>query len=132
MPLLPPENGNAGYDLYADISGLYGMYIRPGKSAIVHTGIAVELPQGMVGFVMGRSGLAFKENVRPFYIGVIDHSYRGEIKVLMESTEETYRIYHGDRIAQLVVVPCFTGLTEEVEFLSDTLRGDNGFGSSGK
>lgn len=122
------SDGNAGYDL----TSTHDIFIPRGSSGIVDTGISVEIPTGYVGIIYGRSGLAFKHGVRPFYNGVIDSSYRGELKVKLESVEKDYYIMSGDKIAQLVVLPYNGGLLIETENLTDTTRGENGFGSSGK
>jgi dUTP pyrophosphatase len=120
--------GDAGFDLPA-----YGDYvIQPGEIIDIDTGIAVEIPEGFVGFVKGRSGLAFKQRLFLAHEGVIDCSYRGAIRVLLENkSHHPVRVSHGDRIAQLVIVPFFTDVLEETEYLDTTLRGSLGFGSTG-
>jgi len=122
------ENGNAGYDLIST----HDIFIPRGSTGVIETGVAVEIPNGFVGIIYGRSGLAFKHGIRPFYNGVIDSSYRGELKVKLESAEKDYYVMAGDKIAQLVILPYHNGLLIEVDDLTDTTRGENGFGSSGK
>lgn len=132
-----PKAGDAGYDLRA-----YGDYsLRYNRPTSIDTGIAVEIPPGFVGLILPRSGLRFNENINTFGTGVIDSSYRGELKVLLTNLRTThypfespppYEIHHGDKIAQLVIVPVFTEEVQEVNDLSDTDRGAKGFGSSGR
>lgn len=120
----------AGADLYA----CEGVEIGGGKTAFVHTGIAVELPAGTVGLVYARSGLACKQDLAPANkVGVIDADYRGEIMVALHNHGgETRKIEAGDRIAQFVIAPYYTADFCEAETLSDTVRGGGGFGSTGK
>jgi len=101
----------------------------------VGTGVAVEIPEGYAGMVLPRSGIARDHGIALVNSpGLIDAGYRGEVRVLLLNTDpaETFRVEPGERIAQLVVVP--VGLPEpvEVESLSDSSRGDGGFGSSGR
>ena len=126
----------AGLDLYATAD--YTIYA--GEAVKVSTGIAAEIPPGYFGAVYARSGLATKEGLRPANcVGVIDADYRGEIIVAIHNdslpigyypTEKT--IHKGDRIAQLVIQPCMPVVLQEVEELTDTPRGEGGFGSTGK
>jgi dUTP pyrophosphatase len=124
------KKGDAGYDLKA-----YGDYTIPSKMhEVVNTGIAVEIPEGWVGLLFGRSGHRFKFLVDGFGAGVIDESYRGEVRCLVYnylSTPFPFEIKDGDRFAHLVVVPYLDEELEEVAELSDTSRGSNGFGSTG-
>lgn len=119
----------AGADLYASESAEIGC----GKTAFIHTGIAVELPAGTVGLVYARSGLACKQDLAPANkVGVIDCDYRGEIMVALHNHGgETRRVERGDRIAQLVIAPYYTAQFAEAEELSETVRGAGGFGSTG-
>lgn len=123
-------DGSAGYDLFACDATL----ILPGKSCMITTGIAMEIPNGYVGLVFARSGLATKQGLRPANcVGVIDSDYRGEIKVcLYNDSYDVREVNFGDRIAQIVIVPYIYPNLEVVENLSDTERGDGGFGSTGK
>ena len=109
------------------------MTIGPGKIGRVPTGIALELPSGVAGFVFGRSGLGVKKGVVPANgVGVIDWDYRGEVQVgLINHGEEPFVVENGDRIAQLVLLPVLTPELREAEQLSGTGRGSGGFGSTG-
>lgn len=135
-----PTRGSAsaaGYDLYADIKGTEGVeriYIRAGQTVKIGTGIAVEIPEGYAGFIFARSGLATKQGVRPANcVGVCDSDYRGEyIVALHNDSDFPVTINHGDRIAQLVVMPYLNVEFEEADALSSTERGEGGFGSTGK
>lgn len=124
--------GAAGLDLRACTND--ETCIMPGDTALLPTGLAVALPEGSVGLVFGRSGLGIRHGIVPANaVGVIDADYRGEILVgLTNHSAEPYIIIPGDRIAQLVIVPVLTPPIEEVMNLSDTARGDGGFGSTGK
>lgn len=120
----------AGADLYSAETA----EIAAGETAFLHTGIAVELPHGTVGLVYARSGLACKQDLAPANkVGVIDSDYRGEVMVALHNHGKTSRIVNaGDRIAQLVVAPYYTVDFEEADELSETERGEGGFGSTGK
>ncbi len=122
----------AGADLYAFEEE--PVVIPAGETRFVHTGIAIELPEGTVGLVYARSGLACKQDLAPANkVGVIDSDYRGEIMVALHNHGSKARtVRGGDRIAQLVVAPYYTAIFEESEALSDTDRGQGGFGSTGK
>lgn len=106
---------------------------RAGEDRRVPTGIALELPSGVAGFVFGRSGLGVKKGVVPANgVGVIDWDYRGEVQVgLINHGEEPFVVENGDRIAQLVLLPVLTPELREAEQLSGTGRGSGGFGSTG-
>ncbi|NUP08424.1 MAG: dUTP diphosphatase [Polyangiaceae bacterium] len=105
--------------------------LNPGDRLVVDTGIAMELPDGHVGFVQPRSGLARDHGVRTV-TGTIDASYRGAIGVVLENFDEApFEVRIGDRVAQIVVVPFLTCVLEEAESLSPSVRGTDGFGSSG-
>lgn len=122
-------DGSAGLDLYAD-----GDYAIPSESdfAVVSTGISVEIDADKTGLVWPRSGMAAKFGIDTG-AGVIDSDYRGPVMVLLfNHGEETYRIKRGDRVAQLLIVPCYRPKIEVVDNLDETARGENGFGSSGK
>jgi len=117
-----------GYDLYA--SELVG-FIVGNDSRLVSTGIAVKIPTGYVGIIKPRSGLAVKHGF-DIGAGVIDSDYRGEIKVLMRKHNlGTYTVGVGDRIAQIVIVPCLEYEPVFVDELNSTTRGESGFGSTG-
>ena len=108
--------------------------ILPGETAVLPTGLAVALPEGSVGLVFGRSGLGIRHGIVPANaVGVIDADYRGEIMVgLTNHAAEPYIIVPGDRIAQLVILPVLTPPVQEVDMLSETVRGQGGLGSTGK
>lgn len=121
------HHGDAGSDISTDESG----YIRPGQRRLIGTGIAVAIPEGYVGYIKPRSGLAFRHGIDVLG-GVIDSHYRGEIKVILLNTGESeFRYTQGDRIAQLVIQPVASVNFVEVPALSETVRGDGGFGSTG-
>ena len=125
----PARPGDAGYDLHS----LVDFTLLKAHKAIISTGIAVEIPSGFVGLVCPRSGLAARYGITIVNApGIIDAGYRGELKVILANLgAEPFVITRGDRIAQLVITQCFTPTLEEVEELSDTVRGLDGFGSTG-
>ncbi len=125
---------SAGMDLYAHLGEHEMLLIKPHETIKVGTGIAVEPPVGYFGAVFARSGLATKQGLRPANcVGVCDWDYRGEyIVALHNDSEEEREVRNGDRIAQLVFLPYITGEIKVVDELSDTERGDGGFGSTGK
>lgn len=130
-----PTHGSeyaAGYDLYACIDETIA--IQPHTTGKIHTGLAIEIPHGYFGAIFARSGLATKEGLRPANcVGVCDADYRGEyIVALHNDTNSVKNIAPNDRIAQLVVMPYLPIEFEEVDELSDTERGNGGFGSTGK
>lgn len=120
--------GDAGYDLSSiDVCG-----VSPGERLLVGTGVAVAIPMGFVGLIRSRSGVAVKQGVE-VQAGVIDSNYRGELKVLLHNTDKKVQWFNaGDRIAQLLVIPIWQGVVEEVDDLPETDRGGQGFGSSGR
>lgn len=122
----------AGYDLYACIDK--PITIPAHCTEKIGTGLAVELPNGYFGAVFARSGLATKQGLRPANcVGVCDEDYRGEYTVALHNdTDEAKLIMPSERIAQLVVMPYLSVEFDEVEELSDTKRGCDGFGSTGK
>ena len=121
----------AGYDLYACISE--PCILNTGCTVKIGSGIAAEIPEGYVGLVFARSGLATKHGIRPANcVGVIDSDYRGEIIVALHNDSNiSQTINPSDRVAQLVVVPYAAPELELVDCLEGTERGSNGFGSSG-
>lgn len=122
--------GDAGLDLRARTA----FSLEPGARALVATGIAVALPPGYVGLVHPRSGLALSAGVTVLNApGTIDASYRGEISVILINTDAqtTFHGSRGDRIAQLVIVPCIQAALIEVSELPGTSRSVQGFGSTG-
>lgn len=122
----------AGADLYACLEE--PIVIRPGESAFVPTGLAMELPKGCAGLIYARSGLACKRGLAPANkVGVVDSDYRGEFMVVLHNHgTEAQEIAHGERIAQLVITPILTPHYAEVSELTDTQRSAGGFGSTGK
>lgn len=131
---IAPTSGSieaAGCDLYANI---LSQRIPAGKTEMIGTGICMEIPKGYGGFIFARSGLASKRGLRPANcVGVVDSDYRGEIKVALHNdSEECQTIHQGDRIAQIVIMPYLSVKFEEVEKLTETERGEGGFGSTGK
>lgn len=124
--------GSAGYDLCADTADV--ILIPAGETRMVPTGIAAEIPRGYAGFVFARSGLGIKQGIVPANcVGVIDSDYRGEIMVgLRNHSQNEFAVNAGDRIAQLVLMPVFTPEIEICDELTDTQRGQGGFGSTGK
>lgn len=130
-----PKYGSAyaaGADLYAVTDG--EVVFQPGETKFIHTGIALEIPEGYAGFVYARSGLACKSGLAPANkVGVIDADYRGEVMVALHNHSNVERTINcGERIAQLVVAPFLKAEFEETDELSDTVRGAGGFGSTGK
>ncbi len=121
----------AGADLYA-CEGK-DVLVEPHQTVFIHTGIAVAIPDGMVGLIYARSGLASKRSLAPANkVGVIDSDYRGEIIVSLHNHGDVAQIVADkERIAQLVIAPYYTADFVEDE-LDDTARGANGFGSTGK
>lgn len=122
----------AGYDLYACISE--DVVIQPGETAKIPTGLSFELPENTFAGIFARSGLATKEGLRPANcVGVCDADYRGDYTVALHNdSSEPRTVTQGERIAQMILLPFIPMELEEAEELSDTQRGDNGFGSTGK
>ena len=122
--------GAAGYDLRA-VCGPDPIIITPGDRKLIDTGFAWEIPEGMVGLVRPRSGMAVRQGV-DVLAGVIDSDYRGEVKVLLLNTgNDPVKISTDDRIAQMVVVLFHGSELVEVDDLDDSDRGAGGFGSTG-
>ena len=131
--LLPSRGSEqaAGWDLYSN--NQEAVLIDAHATAMIGTGLSMAIPNGYFGAVYARSGLATKQGLRPaICVGVIDSDYRGEIIVsLHNDTNESKTINPKERIAQLVVMPYLAVEFEEKNELEDTLRGTNGFGSTG-
>jgi len=125
------SEGAAGADIYALLGG--DVTIGAGETALIGTGLALEIPTGYVGLVYARSGLATKRGLAPANkVGVIDSDYRGELKVaLYNQSGAPQTVQAGERIAQLVIAPYLTAEYEEATDLSDSARGAGGFGSTG-
>lgn len=122
----------AGADLYACEGG--EVSIAAGETKLIHTGLSLEIPEGYAGLIYARSGIATKRGLAPANkVGVIDSDYRGEIMVsLYNHSGETQSIADGERIAQLVITPFLKVEYTETDTLTDTQRGEGGFGSTGK
>lgn len=123
------SDGAVGYDLYSNVDTVVP---HQAGNAVVGTGIALRIPSDCYGRVAPRSGLAAKHCIQ-VGAGVIDPDYTGEIKVvLFNHGVEDFEIKKGDRIAQLVLERCETPHIKEIGLLEETLRGSDGFGSTGK
>ena len=122
----------AGADLYACLEE--AVTIEPHQTKLIPTGLAMEIPKGCAGLVYARSGLACKKGLAPANkVGVIDSDYRGPVTVVLHNHGgEAQTIAHGERIAQMVITPVLTPTYEMADDLSDTGRGQGGFGSTGK
>ena len=122
----------AGADLYACLDA--DVTIAPAETLLIHPGLAMEIPTGLVGLIYARSGLASKKGLAPANkVGVIDSDYRGEIMVALHNhSTEPRTISDGERIAQIVFAPYYTADFCVVDELDDTTRGTGGFGSTGK
>ena len=121
----------AGADLYACLDA--PVTVAPHETVLVPTGLSLEIPVGWAGLVYARSGLASKRNLAPANkVGVIDPDYRGEVMVSLHNHGTTPQtVEPGERVAQLVLTPYLTAQFFEAEALSDTVRGQGGFGSTG-
>lgn len=129
-----PEYAHPG-DAGCDLRAVEGCELAPGARAAVATGIAVAIPRGWAGLVLPRSGLARRHGIGLVNApGLVDSGYRGEIEVLLVNHDpaEAFTIAPGDRIAQLVLVPHATAEIVEADALDTTVRGEGGFGSSGR
>lgn len=123
--------GSAGYDLCACMDA--PQTIEPGERCVFPSGLAAEIPAGTAGFVFTRSGLGIKKGIHVTNgVGVIDSDYRGEIQIgLRNLSAEPYTVQPGERIAQMIIMPYFAPVIEEVTSLTETDRGAGGFGSTG-
>ncbi len=132
LPLYTTERA-AGGDLHAYLPQGDILLEAKGGTALIPTGLILEIPAGYEGQVRPRSGLAAKYGVTVLNSpGTIDSDYRGEVKViLINHGNQEFRVTHGLRIAQLVIAPVEQGHFVEVDDLSETNRGDQGFGSTG-
>lgn len=122
----------AGADLYACLE--QAVTVAPGETVWIPTGLAMEIPKGCAGLVYARSGLACKKGLAPANkVGVIDSDYRGPVTVVLHNHgNQPQTIAHGERIAQMVITPVLTPSYELADDLTDTGRGQGGFGSTGK
>lgn len=122
------DDGAIGYDL----STVIPVSIPPGSQAVIYTGLAVAIPEGHYGRIAPRSGLAFRYRAT-VHGGVVDASYRGEVKVLlMNHGHDTIEFDKGDRVAQLICERASTPEPEWADELPKTGRGEKGFGSTGQ
>lgn len=122
------HDGDAGLDLKSCEEHL----LEPGEKAIIKTGIAMEIPNGYVGLIWDRSGIAAKNAVH-ILAGVIDSCYRGEIGIVIVNLgKEKYKIEKGDKIAQILIQPVVKIEVEEVKEISKTLRDSGAWGSTGR
>jgi len=124
----------AGCDLYADLNGENSIIARPGSLVAISTGIACEFPEGYFGMVVPRSSVGTKRGlVLANTVGIIDNSYRGNIMMIFRNaSDDTQEIHHGERLAQMILLPYVKYAIEDTDTLSETERGDGGFGSTGK
>lgn len=130
LPELEKKDGDCGYDLRCVLQD--PVSLDPNETLVVPTGVSIAMPDGVGGFIFPRSGLGCKGLVLRNLTGVIDSSYRGEIKVCLWNTSSSrMTIEPYDRIAQLVFMPYLTPNLVTVDRLPDSDRGDGGFGSTG-
>ena len=122
---------SAGADLYAVLDE--PVTIAPNETKVISTGVALEIPVGLVGLVFARSGLSCKQDLAPANkVGVIDSDYRGEVVVVLHNHGTQQRtVQNGDRVAQILFMPYVRANFEETDDLSDTVRGVGGFGHTG-
>ena len=122
----------AGADLYAlsDVDIVFA----PHETKLIRTGLAMEIPEGYAGLIYARSGLASKRSLAPANkVGVVDSDYRGEVMVALHNhSDKEQRVAVGERIAQLVVAPFLKAEFTETDELNETVRGEGGFGSTGR
>ena len=122
------NKNDAGLDLYS----AEDFVLKPGERRAFKTGVKMEIPEGYVGLVWDKSGLAVNDGIKTM-AGVIDSGYRGEIKiVLINLGEKNFEIKKGQKIAQMLIQKIEHPEIEIVEFLSESGRGESGFGSTGK
>lgn len=122
----------AGADLYACLEE--EQVVSPGQTVMIHTGIAMEIPEGYAGLIFARSGLASKRGLAPANkVGVVDSDYRGEFMIALHNHSDVPQtVLPGERIAQMVITPVLTAEFLQVEELEETQRGSGGFGSTGR
>ena len=121
------HDGDVGMDLFS----CEDCVILAGKRKMISTGIACELPEGYFASIRGKSGLAFKRGISTLG-GVIEYGYTGEYGIILLNTgDEDFEIKVGDKIAQVVIAPVATAEVEEVDSLSESVRGDGAFGITG-
>ncbi len=117
-----------------DLCSTEKVVVNSGETVLIKTGLAMEIPNGFGGFIFARSGLATKRGLAPANkVGVVDSDYRGEIMVALHNHSKIDQIVEmGERVAQLVFMPIYQGNFIEVSEISSTVRGEGGFGSTGK
>ena len=122
----------AGADMYAAIDE--AVTVEPGETKLIPTGLAFEIPEGYAGFVYARSGLASKRGLAPANkVGVIDADYRGEVMVALHNhSKDPQTVEAGERIAQMIIAPFVAVNYVFSDELDDTVRGEGGFGSTGR
>ena len=133
-PELPAPTYATPGDAGADLRSRIDFELEPGERALVPTGVAIALPEGYVGLVHPRSGLATKNGITIVNApGTVDSGYRGELMVTLLNTDKTksFHVQRGDRIAQLVIQTYEHATFTVVDELEQTERGSSGFGSSG-
>ena len=130
VPPVYATPGSAGCDLIASVE----VTLPPGKWTAVSTGLYLEIPRGYVAQVCPRSGLALKHGISVLNApGIIDSDYRGEVKVILVNHDSLrYTVKKGDRIAQLVFMPVVQAQMKLIDQLTETDRGEGGFGSTGR
>lgn len=122
------HRGDAALDLYANTA----VTLQPGEKVAIPTGIAMEIPDGYVGLIWDKSGIAIKGGLKTLG-GVVDSTYRGEVLVgITNLSHEAYTFERGHKVAQMIIQKKEDVVVEEVSELSDTARGEGGFGSTGK
>ena len=128
------DDGSAGMDLYAHLDNDYMRVIKPHTTEMISVGFAMETPNNTYGAIFARSGLATKKGLRlANSVGVIDSTYRGEVFVALHNdTDKVQQIMNGDRIAQMIIMEYPIVGIIETDTLSETERGDGGFGHSGR
>ena len=125
-------SGSSGMDLVAYIKNK--ITIKPGKTAMISTGIAVAIPKNYEMQIRPRSGLAAKKGISVLNTpGTVDSDYRGEIKIiLINLSKKSFVIKSGDRVAQMILCPVIKAKLKEIQNLPKTMRGGKGFGSTGE
>ena len=125
-------NGASGMDLMAYIDK--SIELKPGESCLVPTGLSVAFPKEYEIQIRPRSGLAAKNNISVLNTpGTIDSDYRGELKIILfNHSKESFTINNNDRVAQMILTPIIKMELEESDKLPDSIRGEGGFGSTGK
>jgi dUTP pyrophosphatase len=119
--------GDAGLDIFS----VEDILVKAGEKAIISTGIAIEYPEGYCTLIWDKSGLAGNSGIKTMG-GVFEHIYRGEYKIIVFNTSKTdYQVKKGQKIAQILVQPIITAEIEETQELSETVRGEGRFGSTG-